>query len=152
MEAYKESISKCDHGFLANSTKSFLIQYKHLDFEREIIARAKQFVSKIKDYKLPFDDVDGVALLYGVNAKMEKHTDSLSRPSISNEEWTFTVNIGCDICFCLNDQPIIAHSGDILVMDSRVVMHGVTKIIPNTCPRQLPLKNARFGIIFWESA
>ena len=137
---------------LLNSEKSFRIDYKEVQFEKISIKKAKEFASKITDYKLPFDKLDGVALLYGINAMMLQHTDSLSRPHITNEEWTFTVNIGCDICFTLNGKKIIAHSGDIIIMDSRAVMHGVDEIIENTCPKDIPLKNARFGVVIWESA
>ena len=151
LKEYEESISKCDDELLMKSMKSYRIDYKEVEFEKELIKKAKEFVSKIVDYDLPFDKLDGVSLLYGINATMEQHTDSLSRPDITNEEWTFTVNIGCDICFKLNGKNVIAHSGDIIVIDSRAVMHGVDKIIPNTCPKDIPLTNARFGVIVWES-
>lgn len=152
LKEYQQEISKCDDKLLMESKKSFRIDYKELEFEKELIKKAKEFVSKIVDYKLPFDKLDGVSLLYGINAMMEQHTDSLSRPQITNEEWTFTMNIGCDICFRLNGKNIIAHSGDIIIIDSKAVMHGVDKIIPNTCPKDIPLSNARFGVVIWESA
>ena len=151
LDEYKQAISKCDNKFLLNSKKSYRIDYKECKFDLEIISKAKQFISKIVDYDLPFHKLDGVALLYGINAKMEQHTDSLSRPDITNEEWTFTINIGCDIQFTLNGKTVTAHSGDVLIMDSRAVMHGVERIIPKTCPLFLPLQNARFGIVCWES-
>ena len=152
LNEYQESISKCDNKFLSKSKKSFRIDYKELKFEKELIIKAKKIISSIVDYNLPFDNLDGVALLYGINSMMEQHTDSLSRPNITNEEWTFTFNIGCDICFKLNGKSVIAHSGDVIIIDSRIVMHGVDKIIANTCPKYLPLTDARFGVIVWESA
>ena len=133
--------------------KSYLIPFSNdLHFQNEIIFKAKEYLQNIFQYNLEFNALDGTTLLYGINGKMASHKDGLSRPHITNEEWTFTINIGCDIEFELNGNQLIAHSGDILIMDSRHVLHGVKRIIPNTSPMDIPLNNSRLGIIFWETA
>lgn len=104
----------------------------------------------------------GLALLYGPNGKMKAHYDSPTQPpsmTTRGEEWLCMMTIGATIQFRANDEILTLHSGDVLIMDSMAVLHGVEGIVVATNDSSLalqdlglPLANTRLGVLFWQAA
>jgi hypothetical protein len=99
--------------------------------------------------------LSGLSLLYGVGASMPSHYDSPTRPG-QREEWLAMITLGNSVVFRCNSEVLTLHSGDVLVMDSMAVLHGVERIIPdaseNPIRPRIGLLNiqARLGILFWQ--
>lgn len=98
----------------------------------------------------------GTALLYGRNAFMNPHYDSPTQPN-QKEEWLCILSVGLTMVFRCNDKTLRIESGDVLVMDSMAVLHGVEKILPdpegcaNSSWRQVGLPApSRLGLVVWQ--
>jgi hypothetical protein len=99
----------------------------------------------------------GLALLYGLKASMPPHYDSPTQPG-QREEWLVMMTMGNDVRFRCNDDIVQLKSGDVLVMDSMAVLHGVESIVDvdnsQGCSDDrpdlgLPI-SSRLGILFWQ--
>lgn len=95
----------------------------------------------------------GVALLYGLNASMPPHYDSPTSAG-RKEEWLTMMTIGHSISFRCNQNVLELESGDVLVMDSAAVFHGVERVSSAHAvyPYQdlgLPIPS-RLGVLFWQ--
>jgi hypothetical protein len=96
----------------------------------------------------------GLVLLYGLKASMPPHYDSPTQHG-QREEWLAMMTMGNDIRFRCNDDIVQLQSGDVLVMDSMAVLHGVESIVDNDagCSEKpdlgLPI-SSRMGILFWQ--
>jgi hypothetical protein len=96
----------------------------------------------------------GLVLLYGLQASMPPHYDSPTQPG-QREEWLVMMTMGNDVRFRCNDDIVKLQSGDVLVMDSMAVLHGVESIVDNKnkgCEEEdlgLPI-SSRLGILFWQ--
>jgi hypothetical protein len=99
--------------------------------------------------------LSGLSLLYGTNAAMSPHYDSPTQYQ-QRAEWLVLITLGNTVDFRCHDQVIPLHSGDVLVMDSMAVLHGVERIHVDTdCPTlshqlQLPGHQVRLGILLWQ--
>jgi hypothetical protein len=99
--------------------------------------------------------LSGLSLLYGLHAHMAPHYDSPTQPG-QREEWLAMITLGNTARFRCNDDIIQLHWGDVLVMDSMAVLHGVEGILADhqdpTISEQLglPVAQARLGILFWQ--
>jgi len=90
-----------------------------------------------------------IGWLYGENASMTAHYDA---PSFQRAyEWVVSFNVGLTVVFIADDEELMLHSGDVLIMDTLNVKHGVTRVVQNSCPPWCPLKKARLGLLMWES-
>lgn len=92
----------------------------------------------------------GLALLYGPKANMSPHFDSPTQPG-QRHEWLVMMTVGKAVEFICNDNRITLSSGDVLVMDSMAVLHGVQGIIPDDCTIELPLQGSRLGVLLWQA-
>ena len=98
----------------------------------------------------------GLVLLYGLQASMPSHYDSPTQPG-QREEWLVMLTMGNDVRFRCNDDIVQLQSGDVLVMDSMAVLHGVESIVENDNggvriekpDLGLPI-SSRLGILFWQ--
>lgn len=96
----------------------------------------------------------GLALLYGLKASMPPHYDSPTQPG-QREEWLIMMTMGRDVRFRCDDDIVQLQSGDVLVMDSMAVLHGVESIVDTNnggCDEDdlgLPIAS-RLGILFWQ--
>jgi hypothetical protein len=99
----------------------------------------------------------GLVLLYGLQASMPAHCDSPTQPG-QREEWLIMMTMGNDVRFRCNDDIVQLQSGDVLVMDSMAVLHGVESIVDVEngagCDDEkpdlgLPI-SSRLGILFWQ--
>lgn len=88
--------------------------------------------------------------LYGPCSTMKPHFDSPTFEA-SEHEWLVSFNVGLSLEFSADDQVLVLQSGDVLLMDTLAVKHGVKRVIPGTAPPDCPLKDARLGIMLWES-
>jgi hypothetical protein len=99
--------------------------------------------------------LSGLSLLYGTKAAMTPHYDSPTQYQ-QRAEWLVLITLGNTVDFRCHDQVIPLHSGDVLVMDSMAVLHGVERIHVDTdCPTlshqlQLPGDQVRLGILLWQ--
>lgn len=104
----------------------------------------------------PGTPLTGTALLYGPNASMPAHYDSPTQP-LQREEWLCILSVGLTAVFRCNNDRVELRSGDVLVMDSMAVLHGVEEILqPKECDDDdiwervgLPWPS-RLGIIMWH--
>jgi hypothetical protein len=102
----------------------------------------------------PHVPLAGLVLLYGLQASMPPHYDSPTQPG-QREEWLVMMTMGNDVRFRCNDDIVQLQSGDVLVMDSMAVLHGVESIVDNNCQGcddedlGLPI-SSRLGILFWQ--
>jgi hypothetical protein len=114
--------------------------------------------------------LSGLVLLYGRCAHMAAHYDSPTQPG-QRTEWLVNISLGQPIDFIVgHSNTVRLESGDVLVMDSMAVLHGVERILAteskdndtdntNTIGRKqrlhpyqrvgLPI-NSRLGILFWQ--
>jgi hypothetical protein len=98
----------------------------------------------------------GLVLLYGLKAAMPPHYDSPTQPG-QREEWLVMMTMGNDVRFRCNDDIVQLQSGDVLVMDSMAVLHGVESIVDlddgggriEKPDLGLPI-SSRLGILFWQ--
>ena len=93
----------------------------------------------------------GLALLYGPNASMPAHYDSPTQPG-QREEWLAMATVGSTVSFRCNDDVLELKSGDVLVMDSMAVLHGVEGVDCEDGNYQevgLPIPS-RLGTLFWQ--
>jgi hypothetical protein len=98
----------------------------------------------------------GLVLLYGLQASMPPHYDSPTQPG-QREEWLVMMTMGNDVRFRCNDDVVQLQSGDVLVMDSMAVLHGVESIVDvdngggrdDKSELGLPI-SSRLGILFWQ--
>jgi hypothetical protein len=97
----------------------------------------------------------GLVLLYGLKASMPPHYDSPTQPG-QREEWLVMMTMGRDVRFRCNDDIVQLQSGDVLVMDSMAVLHGVESIVDvdsggfdEKPDLGLPI-SSRLGILFWQ--
>ncbi|KAL7560647.1 hypothetical protein ACA910_001331 [Epithemia clementina (nom. ined.)] len=94
----------------------------------------------------------GLALMYGLAASMPPHYDSPTQPG-KREEWLCMITIGQSVLFRCNDETLKLESGDVLVMDSMSVLHGVNQICNDAKHHHsllgLPVQ-ARLGVLFWQ--
>jgi hypothetical protein len=97
----------------------------------------------------------GLALIYGPNATMNAHCDSPTQPH-QREEWLAMMTVGNSVRFRCNDELLLLHSGDALVMDSMAVLHGVQEIVasdPDMAPTVgLPVPGSRLGVLLWQGS
>jgi hypothetical protein len=99
--------------------------------------------------------LSGLSLLYGTKAAMSPHYDSPTQYQ-QRAEWLVLITLGNTVDFRCHDQVIPLQSGDVLVMDSMAVLHGVERIhVDTACPTlshqlQLPGDQVRLGILFWQ--
>jgi hypothetical protein len=97
----------------------------------------------------------GLALIYGPNATMNAHCDSPTQPH-QREEWLIMMTVGNSVRFRCNDELLLLHSGDALVMDSMAVLHGVQEIVvsdPDMAPTVgLPVPGSRLGVLLWQGS
>ena len=96
----------------------------------------------------------GLALMYGPHARMKAHYDSPTQPS-KREEWLCIMTVGATVQFRANHEILSLHSGDVLIMDSMAVLHGVEGIVNDDSSLQslgLPHSNTRLGVLFWQAA
>ena len=96
--------------------------------------------------------VTGVALLYGLKASMLPHYDSPTQPG-QQEEWLSMTTIGQSVFFRCNSDTLHLESGDVLVMDSMSVLHGVDRVAVE-CKHNheelgLPCPS-RLGVLVWQ--
>jgi hypothetical protein len=87
----------------------------------------------------------GLVLLYGLKASMPPQPGQ-------REEWLVMMTMGRDVRFRCNDEIVQLQSGDVLVMDSMAVLHGVESIVDSQeCDEDLGLPiSSRLGILFWQ--
>jgi hypothetical protein len=106
-------------------------------------------LEKVSQPNIP---LTGLALLYGLKASKLAHYDSPTQPG-QREEWLAMMTMGRDVRFRCNDDIVQLQSGDVLVMDSMAVLHGVESIVDDDtgCDTELglPIKS-RLGILFWQ--
>lgn len=106
-------------------------------------------------HMLAHGPLSGLSLLYGVDASMPSHYDSPTQPG-QREEWLAMITLGNSVAFRCNNEILILHSGDVLVMDSMAVLHGVERIVADDnenpiCSRiGMPFLQARLGILLWQ--
>lgn len=99
--------------------------------------------------------LSGLSLLYGISASMTPHYDAPTQRG-QREEWLVMMTLGNTALFRCNDEIIELHSGDVLVMDSMAVLHGVEGILADdrdptmSTKLGLPLAQSRLGILFWQ--
>lgn len=98
--------------------------------------------------------LSGLSLLYGLNASMASHYDSPTQVG-QREEWLAMITLGNTALFRCNDEVIQLHSGDVVVMDSMAILHGVECIIANqdtsmSLSLGLPAVEVRLGILLWQ--
>lgn len=99
--------------------------------------------------------LSGICLLYGLNASMSPHYDSPTQMD-QREEWLVMITLGNSALFRCNHDIIELNSGDVLVMDSMAVLHGVEGIVEDTTEKstcsklELPFAQSRLGILFWK--
>jgi hypothetical protein len=99
--------------------------------------------------------LSGLSLLYGIHASMTSHYDSPTQPG-QREEWLCMISFGNTILFRCDNEIVTVHSGDVIVMDSMAVLHGVERILPDNslpsiCTRiGFPLTQVRLGVILWQ--
>lgn len=98
----------------------------------------------------------GLALLYGVHTSMPPHYDSPTQPG-RRHEWLVMLTLGNPVIFRCNDTRILLQSGDVLVMDSMGVLHGIDDVLELTEPGKHNLHEklglpypSRLGILFWQ--
>lgn len=95
----------------------------------------------------------GLALLYGPHASMNAHYDSPTQPQ-QCEEWLVMMTVGNDVQFRCNEEFLLLHSGDALVMDSMAVLHGVEQVVvcnPDMASTfGLPVTGSRLGVLLWQ--
>lgn len=88
--------------------------------------------------------------LYGPESSMATHYDSPTFPG-SNDEWLVSLNVGLSMRFAANDSELLVKSGDVLVMDTLNVRHGVLGVVQNSAPESCPITDCRLGVMLWES-
>jgi hypothetical protein len=99
--------------------------------------------------------LSGLSLLYGINSSMSPHYDSPTIPG-RREEWLCLMSFGNTMMFRCNDNIFAVDSGDVIVMDSMAVLHGVEQIVQDksdptlSLKLGLPLTQSRLGILFWR--
>jgi hypothetical protein len=65
---------------------------------------------------------------------MKPHHDSPTQPG-QRQEWLACISLGATALFRCNDQVLPMNSGDVLVMDSMAVLHGVEQILLPVTPK-----------------
>jgi hypothetical protein len=129
-----------------NLPKAATVARKALGCTRH--STTNKYLSKICEESTP---LTGIALLYGQNASMPAHYDSPTQPG-QREEWLVMITLGLTVEFRCNTETLMLKSGDVIVMDSMAVLHGVVRIEPgsNACEQLgLPVQS-RLGILFWH--
>ena len=96
--------------------------------------------------------LSGVVLAYGLNGSMPPHYDSPTQPG-QREEWLAMITVGQSVDFPCNNDNLKLESGDVLVMDSMAILHGVDGILSdaryNLNDVGLPCQ-CRVGVLFWQ--
>jgi hypothetical protein len=124
-----------------------------LPFAVDLARRA--FASSSMHHNVKDCTLTGLSLLYGPNATMNAHCDSPTQPQ-QREEWLVMMTVGNSVRFRCNDELLLLHSGDALVMDSMAVLHGVQEIVvcdPDMAPiLGLPVPGSRLGVLLWQGS
>jgi hypothetical protein len=150
---------KLDLGIPCGGDLSYLLP-NAVAVARRAFQRASSIVAKAttkaKSLKLISNGpLSGLSLLYGIEGSMSPHYDSPTQPG-QREEWLCMMSLGNSMMFRCNDDIISVHSGDVVVMDSMAVLHGVERIVPDESDPSLSLRlglpttQSRLGIIFWQ--
>jgi hypothetical protein len=91
-------------------------------------AHADLGVPALHNLANPATSLTGLALLYGPRGSMKAHFDSPTQPGQRNE-WLANISLGLPVDFVCNTDIVRLYSGDVLVMDSMAVLHGVKQIV-----------------------
>ena len=122
-----------------------------LPFAVDLARRA--FSSSSMPHNVEDCTLTGLSLLYGPNAAMNAHCDSPTQRQ-QREEWLVMMTLGNSVQFRCNDELLLLHSGDALIMDSMAVLHGVQEIVvchPDMAPiLGLPVPGSRLGVLLWQ--
>jgi hypothetical protein len=100
----------------------------------------------------PDTPLTGLALLYGPQASMSPHYDSPTQPG-QRSEWLVMITVGLNVNFRLQEQVHQLHSGDVVVLDSMRVLHGVESIAATGQDQNEALglpPACRLGVLLWQ--
>jgi hypothetical protein len=100
----------------------------------------------------PDTPLTGLALLYGPQASMSPHYDSPTQPG-QRSEWLVMITVGLNVNFRLQEQVHQLKSGDVVVLDSMRVLHGVESIVATGQDQNEALglpPASRLGVLLWQ--
>lgn len=137
-----------------------LVELAHQAFQDALdacIKAAKDQGLSVEDGTLDLAGLDrdrpfltALGWLYGPQSSMVAHHDTPTFPG-SKDEWLVSFNAGLTMNFEADGEPLPLASGDVVVMDTLAVKHGVLGILPGTAPAECSLQDARLGLLLWSS-
>lgn len=134
---------------IAVARRAFHRAQQHEQQQQQLLPPDPSVQAALQTLSDPSTRLAGLALLYGPAASMLAHYDSPTQPGVPFE-WLVVMTLGRAVRFRCNHNILTLQSGDVLVMDSMAVLHGVESI-GDDCDADLGLPvSSRLGILFWQ--
>ncbi|GBG29197.1 Hypothetical Protein FCC1311_054192 [Hondaea fermentalgiana] len=127
--------------------------------KNSIVAELSSDVNAARDLDLDLDmsgldrereTLTSLGWLYGPKSSMVAHHDTPTFAG-SQDEWLVSFNAGLTMIFEADGEELPLSHGDVVVMDTLAVKHGVRRIIPDSAPSHCSLQDARLGLLLWSS-